>query len=86
MKKSQKYKPIQKEDYELLLKNATGTNSTKRDRLLLWFWFNRYGDPEDFDGEGYQISFSRRIYPAYQMIKDFDGDVIGRIITDAVIM
>ncbi len=80
-----KVKSFKQKDFETLLKNATAKESTKRDRLLLWFWYQRYGPTEDFDGEGYKVSFDKRIYPVFQMVKDFDGDVIGNIIIDAVV-
>lgn len=80
-----KIKSFKQDDFDTLLKNATSPKSDKRDRLLLWFWCQRHAPPEDFDGEGYKITFDKRIYPVFKMVKDFDCDVIGNIIVDAVI-
>lgn len=81
-----KVKSFKKRDYETLLKKATADDSTKYDRMLLLFWCQRYAEAEDYDGEGYRLDCSRRIYPVLEPIRDYDRDIIGNLIIDAVVL
>lgn len=72
--------------YEELLEKAESYNSTAEDRLELFNWFEREGNMY-WNGECYQISKNRNLYPICEPVgePDEDGDYMDWKVVDAEI-